>query len=163
MLVEKALGRNWMAVLWAFLLISCGSFTKTSTLEEDVAINESPKILFVSYQFTREPENRASIKFLDKIMAEGKLKKELKEQSFEAGDFEILQLDANGVVLSSKGIDNPLLQIMEYVSDDGTFGKKEVSFDEKDVSIRLQLHSKAQSVLLQEIGNETINFIKTKL
>lgn len=159
--IKKIRSLFYLAVLAVFM--ACGAAEVSTTLEEDLATNETPKIAFVSYKLTKDANGKVSMSFIDLIMAEGRLKLQEDKKVYVAGDYEVVQLDSRGKQLAFQKIANPLNQTIEFVDDDGALGKKEVAFPSKEVTIRLQLHSKTEYILMQEIGNESINFVKTKL
>ncbi len=155
--------KNALILAVISLLMACGSAKIEPTMEQDFAVSENPKIAFVTYKFNKDEKGNATISLINVLMAEGKLKHQADEKVYVSGDYELIQLDSQEKQLAFKKIGNPLNETIEYVNEDGEFGKKEVEFLSKEVSIRLQLHPQTKYILVQEIGNESTNYIKTKL
>jgi len=159
--IKKLKSVSFLAVL--YLLMACGSALVDTDTEEDIATNDAPKIAFVSYKISKDATDKITIELIDVLMAKGKLKPQDNEKANVVGDYELIQLSSDGKQLTLDKIENPLNQIIEYVNEEGEFGKKEVSFDSKDIYIRVQLHSQSKYIVMQEIGNKSTNFVKTKL
>lgn len=148
----------------AFLLLSmsCKTVVQDSNKETENVIVDVPKIAFVTYKISKSQETNM-IEFIDVKMAKGKLKSQEKDLNKKAGDYALIQLDKNGNQLAIMVVENPLNQTVEYVGDNGELAKKDLTFQSKEIAIRIQLQAKTSYLLMQEIGNESKNYLKTKL
>ena len=149
---------------YAILLLSmsCKSVIVDDNKESEIVIVDEPKIAFITYKISKGQEGN-SIELIEVIMAKGKLKVQENSQIKTVGDYQLIQLDKNGNQIDLTTVKNPLNQTIEYVNDNGEFAKKDLTFQSKETSIRVQIKPNASSIIIQEIGNESKNYLKTKL
>ena len=145
------------------LSVSCKSTIIDSAQDSEVAVAEVPKMAFITYKISKNQEDKKSIELINLLKVDGKFKIQDNQKSPVAGDYELIQLDKDGKQLATAIVENPLNQTVEYVNDAGEFAKKNIDFQSKETSIRVQLNSKTYYILLQEIGNQSKNFLKTKM
>ena len=144
------------------LSMSCKSAAVDANKESEIVIVDVPKIAFVTYKISKGQEGN-TIELIDVIKAEGKLKSKEKNQNKIAGNYELIQLDKNGNQLVTTTVENPLNQTVEYIQDNGELTKKDLTFQSKEIAIRVQIQARTSYLLMQEIGNESKNYLKTKL
>ena len=149
---------------YAILLLSmsCKSVIVDDNKESEIVIVDEPKIAFITYKISKGQEGN-SIELIEVIMAKGKLKVQENSQIKTVGDYQLIQLDKNGNQIDLTTVKNPLNQTIEYVNDNGEFAKKDLTFQSKETSIRVQIKPNTSSIIIQEIGNESKNYLKTKL
>ena len=149
---------------YAILLLSmsCKSVIVDDNKESEIVIVDEPKIAFITYKISKGQEGN-TIELIDVIKAEGKLKSKEKNQNKIAGNYELIQLDKNGNQLVTTTVENPLNQTVEYIQDNGELAKKDLTFQSKEIAIRVQIQARTSYLLMQEIGNESKNYLKTKL
>ena len=149
---------------YAILLLSmsCKSVIVDDNKESEIVIVDEPKIAFITYKISKGQEGN-SIELIEVIMAKGKLKVQENSQIKTVGDYQLIQLDKNGNQIDLTTVKNPLNQTIEYVNDNGEFAKKDLTFQSKEIAIRVQIKPNASSIIIQEIGNESKNYLKTKL
>lgn len=143
--------------------MSCKSAVIDTANDAETVFVDVPKIAFISYKISKDQDDKNSIELIDILKVEGKFKRQDDGMSRAMGDYELLQLDKNGNQLSAMIVENPLTQTVEYVNDAGEFAKKNIDFQSKETAIRVQLNPKTYYILMQEIGNESTNFLKSKL
>ena len=144
------------------LSMSCKSVAVDASKETDIVIVDLTKIAFVTYKISKSQQGN-NIEIIDVIMAEGKLKSIEKNQNKIDGNYELIQLDKNGNQLARTMVENPLNQTVEYIQDNGVLAKKDLTFQSREIAIRVQIQAKTSFLLMQEIGNESKNYLKTKL
>ena len=146
-----------LAILWlcmGSMMISCSVSKNTS----DPSLNESnpkdsPRILFLNYEITRDSVNSTyTAQLINTVVAQGSLKNDnpppLKPVS---GDLELQVLNTNQQIISTLYIANPLDKSVEFVNDRGELQQKMISLGTAQFSVRLQLEPGAHSALLKRI------------
>ena len=151
----------FIAVL--FLFMACRTAAIDAVVQQNSAISEVPKIAFITYEVSKEVDHKITINLIDVTMAEGNLKPQNDRATSVKGNYEFIQLDQSDNQLDVRIMDNPLIQSVEYVNELGQMERKMMTFTKKEAFIRVQLHPQTKYILLQEIGNETLNFNKTQL
>ena len=149
-----------------FSIIACGS--KQFAVQENEIPKINPKLIFLNYSISKNENGEKNIKFINQIVTDGKLKSNsmnfLKEPSI--GDLKCTQLDKSSNELQILFIENPLKKVIEFVNDSLNFEKKTVNLKNNELSLRLQLNSKTESILISEIIDSlrhTKPLIKTRL
>jgi hypothetical protein len=147
-------------------MFACG-IKKNKPQDNEIA-ELNPKLIFLNYSITKNENGEKSIKFINQIVADGKLKNISKNfiKNPAIGDLKCSQLDQNSKELQILFIENPLEQVIEFVNDSLSFEKKSVILEKNEISLRLQLHSKTKSILISEVIdslNHTKQLIKTEL
>ena len=129
--------------------------------------DEGPQIIFLNYSIKRNAAGSPEIRFINKIVADGKLKKNSPEnQSLENGDLICIELDDNSQPIKRINISNPLSRIVEYVDESGALAKKTIELDSAQFSVRMQLDANAEAIAIEQIngsGVSSSNLIVTKL
>lgn len=158
--------RPLIIFLILLVLLSCG--VKKNSPQENVALEKNPKLIFLNYTISKKENEEKSIEFINKIVADGKLKNDSRNylKYGTIGDLKCTQLDENSNTLQTFFIKNPLVKVFEFVNDSLIFEKKQVNLASTELSLRLQLNSKTKSILISEIidslqNNKTL--IKTEL
>ena len=123
----------------------------------------APEIIFLNYSIKKSSTGSPEIRFTNKIIANGSLKASFQENSTDkAGDLKCIELDAGSQPIKSIIIPNPLQKTVEYVSESGQLGMKEVELDSAEFSVRLQLDPKTESIAIEQIGDlngDSTNFL----
>ncbi|WNH08100.1 hypothetical protein [Thalassobellus suaedae] len=158
---------NTIILLLIVLLgISCG--TKKSIAQEDVKQEITPKLLFLNYIISKDANNKKSIQFINKTIADGKAKSNSNKyiKTSTVGDLKCSQLDKDSIEINHVFIKNPFIKTIEFVNDSLSFESKRVVLNKAPISLRLQLHSKTKLVVISEIIDTLQNskpLITTKL
>jgi len=134
-----------------FLILSCASIKNKNP--EIIIEDPQPKLVFLNYTISKDELGKKSIQFINKIIADGKLKnhgnKYLKLGA--VGDLKCSQLDKDSKEISHVIIENPLLKKMEFVNDSLIFETKEIALNKADLSIRLQLNNNTRFIMIGDI------------
>lgn len=129
--------------------------------------DEVPQIIFLNYSIKRNAAGSPEIRFLNKIVTDGKLKRNIPEnEPLENGDLKCIELDDNAQPIKSINISNPLNIIVEYVDESGALSKKRIELDSAQFSVRMQLDANAEAIAIEQInasGVSSSNLIVTKL
>ena len=146
------------------ILFSCG-IRKNSSQQTEL-LESNPKLIFLNYTISKNDHGERQMTFLNKIITDGRLKNNRFLKTGAMGDLKCTQLDKHFNPLQSIIIKNPLSQIIEFVNDSLTFEKKQVNINNRELSLRLQLHSETKSIIISEIIDSFQNsktLIKTEL
>lgn len=139
------------------ILVSCSPARHTHNSEQDGNnVGDHPKILFLDYQITRDStRTNYTAQLINMIITEGSIK-DVMQKSFqpENNDLKLLVLDKNHQAMIHHHIPNPLDKSVEYVNDAGQFERKMIHLDSAQFSVRLQIESDAESILLNRIHDE---------
>ena len=152
--------------LLVMLICSCGTTKDTANEVEPptVAPAETAKIGFYNYHISKSAEQLIQVKFIDKIIVNGKLKKDGSVNSnSQKNNLKLIQKDSNNRPLDSIYIENPLSKIVEYVNDDGEFEKRTINLDQAEFSVRLQLNPKTTEIVIYGNDVSTQPLIKHKI
>ena len=111
-------------IVLIFSFLSCASKQKTVT-----HIETTPKLIFLNYTIEETTNGSKKVTFINKIIADGKLKKSSNKYINEGvfGDLECNQLDANSNIIQSVIIKNPLIKFVEYVDESKNFQTKKLN------------------------------------
>ncbi|WP_178984387.1 hypothetical protein [Winogradskyella helgolandensis] len=140
-------------------LLSC--IGKKSIIAEEKQIEPQPKLLFLNYKIEKL-EDKKTISLINQIKTDGKLKETvLSRNNTTIGDLEYLILDKDLNQLERHYIKNPLKKVIEFINDSGNFEKKMLDLDRSEFSLRLQLKSKAEYIVINEITSEGITKLNT--
>ena len=151
------------------MLLSCNVSKNTRiTPSVDSIAKDSPRILFLNYEISRDGVSETySARLINTVAAEGSLKKAPASPVQAAmGDLELQVLDVNEQLLSTHLIPNPLDKFVEFVNDTGTLEQKKVSLESAQISVRLQVEPGASSAILRQItgpDSESIVLLKTSI
>jgi hypothetical protein len=148
------------------MLVSCSVSKQTnSTPSRQDSPSDSPGILFLNYEISRDDQNSSySARLINQFVAEGRLKssKSLPLKPVP-GDLEVQVLDKNQRIVETIHIPNPLDKTVEFVKDTGELEQKMISLDSAEFSVRLQLEPGAHVTLLKRItGADSENTILLK-
>ncbi|WP_158655262.1 hypothetical protein [Flavivirga eckloniae] len=148
------------------MLLSCASKQSLTTNKDK--IETSPKIIFLSYAIKKTSNGDRTIRFVNKKIAEGKLKNHnsISVENSKSGDLQLFQLDEKSNILQTMIVKNPLARTIEYVDDSKMFQTKHFDLDSVQFSLRLQLKSNTKFISIHHISDsrkETKPIIKTKL
>jgi hypothetical protein len=122
-------------------------------MPENSLVESSTKIIFLNYTIKKEANGNKRIRFLNKIVSEGKLKNHhtLNEEETTIGDLEWQQIDKNSNILESHFIKNPLIKTIEFINDSKNLQTKTIILDSATFSIRLQLKPNSQYIRIIEV------------
>lgn len=117
---------------------------------------ESPSILFLDYQVTRDStKSFYNAQLINMTLVKGIIKDSpINITRAEKNDLELLVLDNKLQTVSQRHIPNPLDRSVEYVNDAGQFERKMIHLDSAQFSVRLQIESRASSIVLTRIHGE---------
>jgi hypothetical protein len=119
------------------ILYSCGS---SKTLATPKSTGESPpKIIFLNYSIKKTENGTRNIRFINKVVADGKLKNNNSNETGISGDLICFQLDKKSNELQRIIVKNPLSKSMEFLDESKSFQRKQIDLDSTQFSIRLQL------------------------
>ncbi len=154
-----------LALLFAVaLVIGCAS--KQNIVTNEAIITKEPQLLFLNYSISKQSNGKKHIRFINKIVTDGKLKHKANRnfQNGTIGDLECVELDENLNRIQSLHIKDPLVMIVEYVNDSNALEKKTIKLDSSQFSIKLQMHTNTKFILINEITEtENEKLIITKL
>lgn len=162
--------------LLAVLLLCMGNFSISCSVSKNTADlsdsgskpEDTPRILFLNYEITRDSVNSTyTARLINMMRADGSLK-ENRTPLYKpvTGDLEIQVLNANQQVLTTLYIANPLDKSVEFVNDAGELQQKMISLETAQFSVRMQLEPDAHSALLKRItgpGSENTFLLKTPI
>lgn len=147
--------------LLAILLLCMGSFSMSCSVSKNTGDltstgnkpDDSPRILFLNYEITRDSINSTyTARLINTVQADGSLKKDSTPFNKPVtGDLELQLLNANQQVLTTLYIANPLDKSVEFVNDAGELQQKMISLETAQFSVRLQVEPGAHSTLLKRI------------
>jgi len=142
-------------LLIVILLNSCAYKQSNRGVPETETNNQIPQTIFLNFDVVRKPNNQIEAKFIDKIVVEGAIKKNnsaIKQP--KPGDIKCIELDEQNKSIESFYLSNPLNKHIEYVDDHGKLATKYVELDTTQLSIRMQLHPKTHSIMLEQLTDE---------
>ena len=146
----------------ALQFTACGSKKIISTNNE----NYPPKLIFLNYNIDKFENGKKSIRFINKIITDGKLKHNQYQENGTLGDLECNQLDKNSNILQRIVLKNPLVKVIEYIDETKNFKVKKVTLSSTEFSLRLKLEPNAKYVTINEISypNSKVKFLlKTEI
>tara|TARA_R110002049_G_scaffold206269_1_gene376776 strand:+ start:20042 stop:20539 length:498 start_codon:yes stop_codon:yes gene_type:complete len=153
---------NTFALLCLF--VSCGSHKNIETTQASIEI--PPKIIFLNYSIKKTADGHRSIRFLNKIVTDGKLKNTKANTVGDYGDLICAQLDKKSKVLERSVIKNPLSKNIEYLNGSNAFQRKQISLDSIQFSIRIQLKPNTKYISIHDFAtfeNQEKPLIKTQI
>jgi hypothetical protein len=132
------------------------------SITEDIEENRStPQIIFMNFELSKQEDGGIKADLINTIITKGKIKEtQHNEYKGEVGDLLCKSLDRNSKVIQSLHYDNPMLKTIEYVNDEGQLGKKQISLDKAQFTLRMQLNPNTKSISLEQVGtnNSLITF-----
>ena len=162
--------------LLTVLLLCMGNFSMSCSVSKNTGDptssvskpDDSPRILFLNYEITRDSVNSIyTATLINTVQADGSLKKDRTPPIKPVtGDLELQVLNANQQVLTTLYIANPLDKSVEFVNDAGELQQKMVSLETAQFSVRLQIEPGAHSTLLTLITgpeSENTSLLKTPI
>ena len=149
--------------LFIILLFCCCGTSKEIINQADKPIDPA-KIIFLNYTISQKSNELVVIKFIDKIIVEGKLKATSSiDFNPEEGAIKLIQMDSNHQPLDSISIENPLSKTVEFVDESGQFEKKTINLESAEFSVRMQLDSKTTFITIYGHDNPNKPLIQHKL
>ena len=136
------------------LLMSCSVSKNTSSPSSDESeADDSPRILFLNYEITRDSLNSTyTAQLINTVVANGSLKYDRTPPiQPEKGDLELQVLDTKQQIMTTLYISNPLDKSVEFVNDTGELQHKIISLETAQFSIRLQVEPGTSSTILKRI------------
>ncbi|OEJ99310.1 hypothetical protein A8C32_09085 [Flavivirga aquatica] len=143
---------NTIIILFFLYFFSSCGINKNITADQP-SIEKKPKILFLNYGIKKTSNNLRSVKFISKIITEGKLKNNKSIKQVTSGDLECLQLDKKSKILDRIIIKNPLTKNIEYINDVKLFQTKQIDLDSTIFSIRLQLEPDTKYISIRNFDH----------
>lgn len=148
------------------LISSCTSKKEISKTEVVVDIN--PKLVFLNYMLLENENGKKTIDLVNQTVVDGKARNHVNgaSKANTIGDLKCSQVDKDSQILRSTFIKNPLNKRIEFIDDSLEFKSKSVILKKAPLSLRLQLHSKAEQIIISEIIdtlNNTKPLLVTKL
>ncbi|GAA3565115.1 hypothetical protein GCM10022395_14440 [Snuella lapsa] len=139
-------------ILIAVSTIACAS--KQNAILNVNNTSFPPRLIFLNYVIKKNSDDTKTVQFVNKIVTEGKLKKQSEEyiKTGAPGDLKCIQLDKNGNKLHYTIIKNPLIKSIEYLNDDKSFGRKIEELNRAPFSLRLQIDPRTKSIIITEIS-----------
>ena len=150
---RKYLGYDFKVVILIlpFILsfLNCGVSKNSVVNDQEIILDEHPKILFINFQANKKQDGTIALKLLNKIVTEGKAKEKPRYNRLKNDDWECLQLDSDEKILQHIFLENPFFKHVEYLNEQGEFEIKTLEFDSVQIPIRLQLHKDSKFVTLR--------------
>jgi hypothetical protein len=137
--VNKKRGLLFFALI-LLIQVSCIESKKIVTpATEQVAQSDEGKLVFINLLFSKTAEGKDSCNVINSIVADGTLKEgEVHEVRNKGNYYTLFFNSCNGETLYKEEIDNQLDTQMEVYKEGGTIELKEVSFKQREYSIRMQ-------------------------
>ena len=151
---------NVFKLIIATILTVCFSCaSKKNLVDENVNEASPPKLIFLNYSISKDENNNKNIQFINKIIANGKLKSNSSNylKTGNIGDLKCSQLNKDSVEIASVIIKNPLSKNIEFINDSLIFENKKIALNKASFSIRLQLRSKTTFIAIKEIKDSLQN------
>jgi len=151
------------------ILISCSVPKNTGSRSSNEGNPEdSPKILFLNFEITRDSVNSTyTAQLINTVVANGSLKYDRTPPiQPEKDDLELQVLDSKQQIMTTIYISNPLDKSVEFVNDAGELQQKMISLETAQFSVRLQVEPDAHSTLLTRIAgpdSENTFLLKTPI
>lgn len=156
---------SFLAMLLVYAMVnSCAS--KQNSIQSSATEETNPKLLFINYKISQDSKGDKSVKFINKIITEGKLKHNIHSDDGDYGDLICHQLDKNLNTLQSVTVKNPLNKTFEFANDLKQFERKNVKLKEVEFSLKLKLEPYTKYITINEIvkdKKETKPLIKTEI
>lgn len=150
-------------MLFVYTIVnSCAS--KQNSIQNSAVEESNPKLLFLNYKISEDDNGNKTIKFINKIITDGKLKQNSYTNEGVYGDLICQQLDKKSNVLQSITIKNPLVKNFEFVNDLKQFERKNVELKTAEFSLKLKLEPYTKYITINEITknkNENKPLVKT--
>lgn len=142
-----------LLILWVAWISSCtGSKKITNETTDQVQTAYTPQIIFQNYTLERDSLDNYTIKLINTIVSEGKIKPGLHHySSSKSGDLKCLILDANKKPISDITIPDPLTKRIEYQQEDRSLTSRLLLLDQAEFSVRLQLDSASSFIAIERI------------
>jgi hypothetical protein len=120
--------------------VSCIESKKIASPTAEQAVqSDEGKLVFINLRFSKTQEGKDSCDVLNAIVADGILKEgESHEVRNKANYYTLFFNSCDGRTLYKQEIDNQLDTQMEVYKEDGTIELKEISFNQREYSIRMQ-------------------------
>ena len=154
-------------IVLTILLLCFGCSSKKNVVDERIDEDFPTKLIFLNYSISKDENDKKTIQFTNKIIAEGKLKNNSNNylKTGSIGDLKCSQLDKDSLEIAAVIIKNPLSKTIEFVNDSLIFENKKIDLHKASFSLRLQLHSQTVFIAVKEIkdslqNTNTLNSIK---
>jgi hypothetical protein len=143
-----------MYSLLVFILLfifSCAAKKEIPKTESIVEVN--PKLIFLNYTISEDDNSVKTVDFISKKIADGKARNSSNKymRTGHIGDLKCSQLDNKSQTLQSVFIKNPLNKTIEFLNDSLEFQSKSLTLKRAPISLRLQLNSKTEHIIISEI------------
>jgi hypothetical protein len=124
----------------------------TEDIEED---RSTPQIIFMNFELSKQEDGRIKADLINTIITEGKIKgSKYTGKEMRIGDLVCKGLDKNNNVIQNLSYNNPMLKTIEYVNDEGQLGKKQISLDKVQFTVRMQLNPNTKSIALEQVAQK---------
>ncbi|MFD1615371.1 hypothetical protein [Gelatiniphilus marinus] len=165
--MKKATPKNIALPLIVFVCTIINSCASKKDVIQNATVEETnPKLIFLNYKISEDEKGKKNIQFINKIIANGRLKKSMDINNGTFGDLICNQLDKNLNVLQSITIRNPLIKNFEFVDNSKQFQRKKVVLKEVEFSLKLKLEQNTKFISINEVTtplSKTKPLIKTKI
>ena len=154
-----------MIIRYLFIiLLFCSCVSSEGAINQLDKPIDTSKIIFLNYNISKNPDELVVIKFIDKIIVEGKLKA-TSSTDFNPGEgaIKLIQMDSKHQSLDSISIENPLSKTVEFVNESGQFEKRTINLERAEFSVRMQLNSKTKFISIYGHDNPNKPLIQHKL
>ena len=147
---------RYISLILILLISSC----KTKQIGTD----RPPMIIFLNYDISKDSDGEIKVDFINKIISEGRLKKDLsQEKSFAKDDIICIQNNSRSKPIQSMIIPNPFVKRVESIDDSGRLYMKLIEVDSTQISIRMQLNPLTKFIILEQMNKPNKRLIKTKI
>lgn len=149
---------KYIIVILFVLMSSC----KSNQIDKDK--EKLPMIIFLNYNISKDSEGDIKVRFINKIVTEGKLKKDFSQkESFDKGDIICVQINRRFEPIQSVIIPNPFVKKVESIDDSGQLFMKLIELDSSNISVRMQLNPITKFIILEQINKPSKQLIKIRL
>lgn len=124
----------------------------TTAEDKEEESHSSPQIIFMNFELSKQENGGIKANLVNTIITEGKIKDKQYGREMKKGDIVCKGLNKDNKVIQSLSYDNPMLKTVEYVNDEGQLEKKQISLDQVQFTVRMQLNPNTKSIALEQIN-----------
>jgi len=148
--------------VFLLLLVCCKpTQPKDPVNTPDKENNSEEQIAFYFFQASKEPDNTTHIQLQKQQLVQGKLKglfySKTPKAEYETNNLLVTFLEGSNAKIQLQ-ISNPLVEIVEYVNEEGQFEKKTIYHEKKEFVIRVPHNNPINS-----INFEVLSIVDQKL
>jgi hypothetical protein len=141
-------------IIIGLMCISCKTRQSVQTPASMLPLDTVPSMLFVRYLFQQDTgvtPTKVQVKLLDHRIVVGAFKPGSDFQEKASARFSCALYSASGVLLKRVDLEDPIVQEMEYLTEDQQFARKRIRLAEWQSGLRLQLLPGTRKVVLEEL------------